>query len=330
MRKVQIQRFGDEDVLEIVECARPSPAKGECLVRVLVSALSGADINMRRGAYPMQPPAPLTPGYSIVGVIERNGEGAGRFAIGTTVCALTVYGGQSEYICLPEKLLHAVPAGADPAAAVTLVLDGMTAFQMITRKTKLQSGQCVFVHGVSGAVGLYLAEFAREQNLQVFGTASAAKHEALRPFDVKCFDYRNPESFVSAVQAMGGVDAVFDPLGFESFRRSYAMLRRGGTLVGYGFNSAVFQNRKRSFYPSFVGLFLRNLIPDGRRSTFYSINRESPDFAIDLATLLARCASGRLKPVIKRSFPMAEIQAAHRFWQSGDGLGTIVIRIADS
>ncbi len=329
MKRIVITAFGGVEVLKLLDAPLPEPGAGETRVRVLCSAVSGADINMRRGTYPMQPAAPLTPGYSIVGIADKNGPGASRFQVGARVACLTVYGGQSEYMVLPQTLLQPVPDAVDPAEAVALILDGMTAYQMITRKVHLAPGQSVFIHGASGAVGALLAVLAKRLGLKAFGTASPAKFEAVRALGVEPFDYHEL-AFVTEIQRRGGVDAVFDPLGYESFDRSYAMLRRGGVLVGYGFNGGVFSGRRRSIFPSLIRLMLRNLVPDGKRTTFYSINRKSAAFAADQAQLFAWLAAGEIRPPIRKIFTLAETPAAHDYWASGAGVGSLVIRVASA
>lgn len=328
MKQIIVSAFGGIEVLKLRELPVPEPGKGEARVRVITSAISGADINMRRGTYPKMLTPPFTPGYSIIGEIDKNGSGATRFAKGQRVACLTVIGGQSQFIILPESLLHLVPDGVDPVLAVALVLDGMTAYQMISRKVRLQKGAKVFIHGASGAVGALLSILARRMGLRALGTGSPGKHADLKKMGVEPFDYRQP-SFVEAVRNEGGVDAVFDPLGYESFDLSYSMLRKGGTIVGYGFNGSTYAEQKRSIMPSFLKLFARNLIPDGKHATFYSINRKSAHFAEDQAELFRMLASGEIQPPIRALFSLTEVPEAHAYWAGGgQGIGSIVIRVS--
>ena len=144
------------------------------------SIVSGSDVNMRNGTYPLQRKPPLTPGYSVLGTVRLNGKGCSKFKIGDRVACLSKYDGQAELINLPEQFLVPVPEGVDPKAAVSLVLDWVTAYQMLHHAAKVKSGQKIFVHGLSGAVGGALLSLGKIQGAQVFGTASSSRHEELR------------------------------------------------------------------------------------------------------------------------------------------------------
>lgn len=325
IRKFVVRTFGDANQLRIENTTIGEPRSGEARVRLLATAVSGADVNMRRGLYPFQPKAPLTPGYSIVGRVEQIGPGASDLRVGARVACMTVTGGYSEQLHLPIQHLVPVPDGVSDSDAVCLILDGMTAFQMIRRSVRLVRGNRVFIHGASGAVGSALAQFGRELGLELYGTASAAKHEAVRALGVEPFDYRDTK-WVDALIAKGGVDAVFDPLGYESFDRSWSILRRGGVLVGYGFNNQGFQNRKSAIIGPFLRHFARNLrFWTGKRATFYGIQRGSKTFRPDLTELLEKTRAGNYKPLIKASFTFEQIPAAHRAWDAASGIGSIVV-----
>ena len=153
MKKVVITAFGDESKLAIVESDLPDPASGEVQLAVQYTIVSGSDVNMRRGTYPFQKKPPMTPGYSVVGRVRLNGKGSSRFKIGERVACLSKYEGQAELINLPEKYLVPVPDGLDGKTAVALILDWMTAYQMLHRATHVKADQKIFVHALSGAVG---------------------------------------------------------------------------------------------------------------------------------------------------------------------------------
>ena len=218
IKKVVIKEYGDESNLAIVEADLPDPSQGEVQLVVDYSIVSGSDVNMRNGTYPLQRKPPLTPGYSVLGTVRLNGKGCSKFQIGDRVACLSKYDGQAELINLPEQFLVPVPEGVDPKAAVSLVLDWVTAYQMLHHAAKVQSGQKIFVHGLSGAVGGALLSLGRIQGAQVFGTASSSRHEELRKLGAVPFDY-STKSWIAAMKELGGVDAVFDPLGYKSLTR---------------------------------------------------------------------------------------------------------------
>src|ERR1700690_3416328 len=125
-RKVVITAFGDESKLAVVESDLNDPAAGEVQLSVEYTIVSGSDVNMRRGTYPLQKKPPLTPGYSVIGKVRLNGKDCSKFKIGDRVACLSKYEGQAELINLPEKYLVGVPEGVDGKAAVALSLVWVT------------------------------------------------------------------------------------------------------------------------------------------------------------------------------------------------------------
>ena len=323
-----ITEFGDESKVIVVEGDIPAPSANEVQVRVEFAGFSGADINMRRGTYPFQKKAPLTPGYCLVGQVNANGAGCAKFQRGDQVACLSIYGAEAELINLPEKYLVPVPPEVDSKQATALVLDWNTAYGMVVNAARVREGQKVFVHGLSGAVGCALLTLAKMQGAQVFGTASPKNHPALIELGATPFDYSN-KGWIATMRSAGGVDAVFDPLGFESFDESYSILRRGGVLVAYGLNlPALSGTAPQPVFPAVIKLLAKNLaFWSGKKAIFYGISRNSKTFLSDLETLFDLLKTGRLSVPIKAVFQLENIQGAHREWAKGSGMGSIVIKV---
>jgi len=328
IKKVVITAYGDESVLAVVDAELPEPAAGEVQLVLEYTIVSGSDVNMRLGTYPLQKKPPLTPGYSVVGTVVTNGKGCSKFTVGERVACLSKYEGQAERINLPEKYLVRVPEGVDGGEAVALVLDWVTAYEMLYRSAKVRAGQKIFVHGLSGGVGGALLRLGTMMGAEVYGTASAKKHEELRALGAVPLDYSNKE-WIRTMQGMGGVDAVFDALGFESFDESYSILKRGGILVGYGQHLRALKGTPtRPVVPMVLKLFARNLaLWTGKRTTFFGVMRSSKYFATDLEQLLAWLKEGRISVPIKARFTLDEIQQAHREYAASAGMGSIVIDV---
>ena len=329
--RVMITGYGPPEVLEVVEEPHlPEPNTGEVRVRVLAASASYTDTMIRKGAYPeVRKKPPFSPGYDMVGVVDKCGRGASRFKVGDRVCDLTVVGSYTEFLCAAEDRLVPVPDAVDPAEAVSLVLSWMTAYQMLHRTAKVRPGQSILVHGAGGAVGSALLALARRLGARVFGTASAAKHPMLKPFGATLIDYRT-EDFVERIgrEAPDGVDAVFDALGLKSFRRSLKTVRPGGTLVAYGFSNTVDKGRG-AVARDFLGFQLMRLLPGRRRKAFYSITatrQRRPDwFEADLTTLLDLLAEGSIKPVIWKRLRLSEAVQAHRLLEQSMPVGKIIL-----
>lgn len=329
IKQVLVPRFGDESVLEVIEAKIASPQAGEMQVQVLHSVVAGSDVNMRRGMYPLQKKAPLTPGYSMIGRVLENGPGVTAFRPRALVACLTIYGAQAERMNVPARFVVPVPEHVDLRQATALILDWMTAYEMLERSAQIRRGQRIFVHGLSGSVGTGLLHLGRLRGAEVFGTASSSKHAELAANGAVVFDYREKE-WIGEMRRLGGVDAVFDPLGYQSFDESYSILRRGGLLVGYGQNLPALTNGPRpSPLPMILKLFARNLaFWKGKRTTFFGLFRGSKHFAPDLALLFQWLAEGRIQVPIKAVYPLTEIQEAHRMYARGSGIGSIVLNVS--
>ena len=334
-KRVIITEFGDSDVLKVVEEPElPEPAPGEVRVKVLTTCASFTDIMIRRGKYPdVKEKPPFSPGYDMIGVVDKRGEGATRFAVGQRVADLTVIGACSEYICLPESRLTAVPEGLDSEEAAACILSYVTAYQMLHRVARVRPGGRILIHGAGGAVGTAAIQLGRLVDLEIHGTASASKHELVADLGAIPIDYRS-EDFVKTIceRTGDGVDAAFDPIGGKHFKRSFNALRKGGILVAYGFYNAV-MGKGGSIPLDFLRLNLYKLLFNGRTATFYSIGalrRKRPDwFFEDLAAVFDLLGEGRICPVIADRMRMDDIRRAHERIESAGVQGKIVIQVAE-
>lgn len=337
IRKVLISAYGDESQVSVVTSILPPPSKTEVQVEVKYSGFSGSDINMRKGQYPMQNSAPLTPGYNLVGHVVALGSEAKRFKIGDMVTCLSIYDAEATRANLPEKFVIPVPDGVQLEVVPALILDWNTAYGMVMRAAAIKPGQKVFVHGMSGAVGWATAVLCSIQGATVYGTASPKNHEGVRAGlpGATPFDYRNKD-WIKAMLDLGGVDAIFDPLGFESWDESYSVLNtKSGVLIGYGGNMNNFSGdgeAARSMIPPVAKLFARNYLKfwEGRRAVFYYIARDDAHFESDLQALFELTRQGRIEVPIKQMFEMKDtedIREAHRSWGKGSGVGSLLVKV---
>ena len=245
MRRVVIDRFGGPEVLKVVEDDIPQPGPGEVRVRVLAAGVSFSDALLRASVYLGGPKPPFTPGYELVGVVEELGSGCSRLREGDRVAVLTVWGADAERVCVPERYAVEVPEDLDPAEVVSLVLPYVTAYQLLHRVARVESGETVLVHGAAGRVGTAVLELGALAGLRLYGTASARDRAAVERLGAVAIDYQN-EDFVERVRGLPGkgVDVVLDGLGGALSVRSFRALRPGGRLVVFGYSSALTQGRR--------------------------------------------------------------------------------------
>jgi NADPH2:quinone reductase len=329
-KQVTITDFGGPDVLKVVEeTTLPEPAANEVRIKVQATSACFTDTMVRKGIYfDLKKKPPFPPGYDVVGVVDKVGAGVTDLIIGQAVADLTVSDAYTEYICRAENTLVPLPDGLDPAEAVSLVLSYVTAYQMLQRSAKVQRGQTVLIHGAGGAVGTALLELGKLMDLKMYATASKPKHELVASLGGIPIDYRS-EDFVERV-GVGGVDAAFDAIGGDNFKRSFKSLKKGGILVAYGFyNNSM--GRGGNVPIEYMRVKLWDVLPNGRSSTFYSIGglrKKQPDwFREDLAVLFDLLAQGKIKPAIERRMKLEEAAEAHRLIEKAAVKGRIVLMV---
>jgi NADPH:quinone reductase-like Zn-dependent oxidoreductase len=301
---------------------------------VEASGISFAEQAMRRGKYYDQPKFPFVPGYDLVGTVVATGPGVDSTLLGKRVAALTKTGGWASYALLSASDLLPVPEAIDPLEAETLIVNGITAWQMLHCKAQIKRGQTILVHGANGGVGTILTQLALYAGVRVIGTASPRHHEALRAQGVQPIDYNDIDLAGSVLKLVpGGVDAVFDHLGGSSFARSFGMLAKGGVLVCYAIASALNDsgNVLIPFLKVMVQLGWWNILPNGRKAYFYNIwsGKGSETFQGQLkenfAQLTTLLANGLLKPQIAARFPLNQITAAMELAESRTAYGKVVL-----
>lgn len=311
----------------------PAPGAGQVVVEVEATGVSMAEQAMRRGRYPGQPKFPFVPGYDLVGTVQTVGAGVDPGLVGGRVAALTKTGGWTSHALLQAADLVPVPPGLDPAEVETVVVNGITAWQMLHRTARVQPGQTVLVHGANGGVGTTLVQLARHAGVRVIGTASPRHHTALRELGVLPVDYNDPDLAARVRElAPGGVDAAFDHIGGDSLKRSYRLLAENGTLVSYSLLKDT-----GPMIPAFLAMLTRlawwNLLPDGHAAGFYNIwtgralrpTRLRARLRTDLATVLGLLADGTLTAQVAARIPLTEVRRAMELAESHTALGKVVL-----
>ena len=334
--RVVVTQHGGPDVLQVVEEDLPEPGAGEVRVKVLVAGVSAFDLLYRRwGRLPGSPQVPFALGEDVVGVVDKLGEGVSSLELGQNVAGATfslgVGGGYTEFICLPEGELVPVPLGLDPAEAVCLVANYLTAHLHLHRIARVRSGERVLVHGAAGGVGTALLELGKLASLEMYGTASKYNHELVSALGATPIDYHT-EDFVERIRSLtgDGVDAVVDTVGGARLLwRSYRTLRKGGRLVWLG-SAATKEKGLRVGLLSLPMVFLLKLIPDSKQApmtpdlgTFSKAHNDW--YRETLTELLDLLAAGEIKPVVAERIPLVEAARAHELLERGGYAGKVVL-----
>jgi NADPH2:quinone reductase len=332
-RVVQVNRFGGPDELEVVDAPLPTAGRGEVRVRVLASSVEYTDVVIRRHLYPqtMRRQPPFVLGYDVVGEIDQLGDGVRGFQVGDRVADMTVLGSNAAYRTLRADHLTHVPAGVDAAEAAALILSWTTAYQLLHRAARVQRGQRALVQGAAGAVGQALLVLGRLAGLELWGTARGAHAALVRELGATPIDYQR-EDFTRVLP--GGFDVVFDGIGEDGYRRSFAALKRGGLLCAYGYTAGVQAQRRLLtilMWIARVYLWRRLLswLPGGKRVRVYSINvmraRHPAWFREDLERLFGLLATRAIRPRVAERISFDEVAEAHRRLEAGGLEGKLVL-----
>jgi NADPH2:quinone reductase len=339
--RIIVTHYGGPDALQVLEEECPEPKNGEVRVRVLAAGVSLPDLLMREGVHPETPRLPFTPGWDLIGAVDRLGDGVSGIETGQIVAALPISGAYAEFVCLPQSELVPAPSGLDHAEAVSLILNYVTAYQMLHRSAKVRPGQRVLIHGAAGGVGTALLELGRIAGLEMYGTCSSRGRSAVADLGGIPIDYQH-QDFVEEIHrhTSEGVDVVFDGIGGAHIWRSRKALRSGGKVVAYGLTGSLRGGRLASGRSggrhrfrgiAIFGLYIAGswLIPGRKRVVPYSIQtlkRLRPAlFRQDLIALFDLLQQQKIKPIIAQRFPLAEARHAHEMLGKGGVTGKIVL-----
>jgi NADPH2:quinone reductase len=308
---------------------------------VLAAGVSLPDIMAREGIHPETPLVPFTPGWDLVGVVDWLGDGVSGIEAGQIVAALPIHGSYAEFVCLPQRELVPVPSGLDAAEAVSLVLNYITAYQMMHRSAHVKPGQRALIHGAAGGVGTALLQLGRLAGLEMYGTCSSRGASAVSDLGGIPIDYQH-QDFVKEIHRLTseGVDVVFDHIGGDHLWHSRKALRPGGRVVGYGLITSIRGEgltsgrpgrRQRFRGTAIFGLYIAGgwLLPGRKRVVPYSIQtlkRLKPEwFRQDLIVLFDLLQQKKIRPLIAQRFPLAEARHAQELLGSGGVIGKIVL-----
>ena len=336
MRQAVITRHGSPDVFEMREAPDPQPGDGDLRIRVSAAGVNFADVLARLGLYPDAPKPPLVVGYEVAGHIDGIGAAVTGFTEGDRVVALTRFGGYADTVVVPAEQAFHFPNELSDAEAAAVPTNYLTAALALYRMAALAPGETVLVHNAGGGVGIAATQLARLRRATVIGTASAFKHAALRTFGVDhVIDYRhaNVAEEVRKITRGRGVDVILDPIGGSSFTASYRMLAPLGRLIIFGLSAAAPGERYNPWRAFRAWMSLPRFDP------MSLINRNRGVFGLHIGhlwderrqlaplmdMLLSELRAGRLTPVVAKTFPLDRAADAHRFIQSRQNIGKVVL-----
>ncbi len=323
MIAVEIANFGGPEMLRAVPRPTPKPGAGEVLVQVRAAGVNRADVTQRIGKYPPPRGASDIPGLEIAGEVVALGSGAARWRAGDRVCALVPAGGYAEFCTAPEVQCLPVPHNFDFVQGAALPEATFTVWDNLFDRGRLQAGESVLIHGGASGVGTAAIQMAAQAGARVYATAGTAeKCRVCEKLGAEVtIDYRR-EDFVAVVATRTeghGVDVVMDIVGGDYVGRNLECLALDGRLIQIGFQEG--SGRKVDLRPimtkrlTFTGSTLRPRSVAAKGAIAEALRQH----------VWPSLESGRMKPVIAQTFPLADAYRAHGLLESGAHTGKIIL-----
>lgn len=341
MRAVVVTRTGRPDVLELQDWPEPPVGADQVRIAVRAAGVNFADVMARAGLYPAAPKPPYVLGYEVAGVVETVGEGVSGLVVGQRVMAGVRFGGQAELATAHQRDVMPLPERLTFEQGAGFCVNYATAYAGLIIMGGLRRDSRVLIHSAGGGVGLACIQVAHNVGAEIFGTASAGKHDAIRAQGVHHpIDYRTSD-FAAEVRRLTdgqGVDVIIDPLGPTSYRKDYRILRPGGRLIMCGLSEA-FNEKGRSIPAAVSGLLRLPVSTMPWWNAGRMLNQNRGVFGLNLLSwwrreggmdritepLLADLDEGRINPVVAESFPFARASDAHRYLAERRNIGKVVL-----
>jgi len=341
VKAVVLTGTGGYDVLRVEERPDPPVGPGEVRIEVKAAGINFADTMARVGLYPDAPKPPCVLGYEVAGEVESVGEGVSDHRVGDRVIAGTRFGGQAELVTVPADQVLPLADGFSFEQGAAIPVNYGTAYAALIVMGSLRKGDRVLIHAAAGGVGISATQIARNVGAEIFGTASPAKHDAIRAQGVDHpIDYRSLDFEAETMRITGGegVDLVIDALGPTSFRKDYRLLRSGGRLVMYGLSEGSRDGKRDipAMLKSLVSMptttmpWWKSLLIMNENKGVFGLNMLKwwdAEGSLDrvLEPLNADLEAGRLDPVVAEAFPFERTGEAHKFIAERRNVGKVVL-----
>jgi NADPH2:quinone reductase len=322
MTAIGIKAPGGPDMLVPEQRPVPTPGAGEILVQVAAAGVNRPDVMQRQGLYPPPPGAPDIPGLEIAGEIVALGANVKRWKTGDRVMALVSGGGYADY-CLAHES-HAMPvSGLSMIEAAAIPETFFTVWHNMVERGGLKSGETFLVHGGTSGIGTTAIQLAKALGARVITTAgSAEKCEACRRLGADVAVNYKTEDFVAATKAASGdkgADVILDMVGGAYIARNYEAAAVEGRIV-----QIAFQGGPKAEV-NFMRMMLKRLHHTGSTLRSRSVADKGAIRAAVEANALPLIVAGKVKPVIYKTFPLAQASAAHALMESSAHIGKIVL-----
>ncbi|XP_068923693.1 synaptic vesicle membrane protein VAT-1 homolog [Petaurus breviceps papuanus] len=338
LRCLVLTGFGGYDKVKLQSrpAAPPAPGPGQLTVRVRACGLNFADLMIRQGVYDRLPAVPFTPGMEGAGVVIAVGEGVSERKVGDRVMVLVHAGMWQEEVTVPAVQTFPMPEAMSFEEAAALPVNYITAYMVLFDCGNLRPGHSVLVHMAAGGVGLAAIQLCQTvENVTVFGTASASKHDVLKEKGVSHpIDYHT-SNYVDEVKKISpkGVDIVLDPLGGADTYKAYNLLKPMGKVVTYGVSNLVTGPKRnlmamaKTWWNQFSVSALQ-LLQANRGICGFNLNYLENEVELVsrvVLQLMALYSKGHIKPHIDSVWPFEKVADAMKQIQEKKNVGKVIL-----
>jgi NADPH:quinone reductase-like Zn-dependent oxidoreductase len=337
VRALVITQHGPPEVLKVLDRPAPDVGPGEVRIAVKAAGVNFSDLLARVGMYPDAPKPPCVIGYELAGDVESVGDGVESVKPGDRVISGSRFGGQAELVTVREQDIVPLPDGWSYEKGAALPVVYATAYAGMIRYGNVLEGERVLVHAAAGGVGIAATQLGKHLGAELYGTASASKHDAIRGFGIEhAIDYHS-QDFVKEIRRITGekrpLDLVMDAVGGNSFRKSWSLIRPGGRLVAFGISEGGGGERREigkalkmlATTPIFPAL---SMMRDSKSViglnmlTIWDSKGTLDEYISPLADLMER---GVIDPVVSEAFPVEKAADAHRYMGERKNVGKVVL-----
>ncbi|MEP5612722.1 MAG: zinc-binding dehydrogenase [Cyclobacteriaceae bacterium] len=337
MRAYQFHKSGKPEVLKLVELSNPTPEENEVKIKIQCIGINYAEILSRKGQYRWAPKRPYVPGMEAYGEVVEVGENVTRHAVGEMVIVGQQYGGYAEFACVAEHLCFPAIANFSPEENAAYLVNFMTAWVALKKLCRVESGERVLIHAAAGGVGTAAVQLGKALGCHVFGTASKVEKLTLikKLGADMAINYASHDFYEEIIKEGGKVDCVLEVVGGEVFKKSLELLNPFGRMAVIGFASI---NLKKwnpiSWWRTWKAAPKVQLIEMSKRSQ--GIYASHIGYLTDNSEVVAEIwdelrifvQKHQLRPVVGKTFDFEGLPNAHRYMESRESVGKIVVSIS--
>jgi NADPH2:quinone reductase len=320
MKAIQVKQVGGPEAMELVELPVPQPKANEAVVKLAASGVNFIDVYNREGRY--KSPLPFVLGQEGAGAITTVGAEVKSVKVGDRVAWTSQLGSYAEYAAVPADRLVPIPQGVSDQQAAAVMLQGMTAHYLSHDAYPLKKGETALIHAAAGGVGLLLVQMAHNIGARVIATVSTEEKAKLArgagADEVILYTQSDFEADTKRLTGGKGVDVVFDSVGKTTFEKGLNNLRPRGMMVLFGGSSGAVPPFDPIILTQKGSLFLT-------RPSLGNYISTREELVARAGAVFGMIAAGRLKLRIEHTYPLAEVQRAHRDLEGRKTTGKLLL-----